>query len=331
MKNVGLTTRQTIGGLLSRYWLAILTVITYIVLASLAPSFRTFSNLMTILISACVICISGLGLTCILSTGELDFGAGTELAAGTVIYGLVLGYTPINSIWIALLITIVIMALYGALNAFLHIKLKIPAFIATFALSYLLKGVGQIVMTNVCNGYTTLYNQRGWPDDFGFFGQSYIGPIPVAVIMLVVVCTLVFLYTEVTKWGRYLYAVGANSRACDYLGISSNFQKFLGFVLCAVLCGLAGVMQASMTRTSTITCGDSALMNGLSVMMIGATFLKPGVFNVAGTIVGALLVAMLNNGLVIVGLTQWLRDLILALILLAAIVMVVVFKHKASK
>ena len=326
-----LSAGASVGNLLGKYWLAILTVATYLVLAALAPSFRTFSNLMTILISACVICISGLGLTCILSTGELDFGAGTELAAGTVIYGLILGYTPIKSIWLALLITIAFMAVYGALNAFLHIKLKIPAFIATFALSYLLKGAGQIVMTKVCKGYTTLYNQRGWPDDFGFFGQSYIGPIPVAVIVLIVVCALVFMYTEGTKWGRYLYAVGANPRACDYLGINSNFQKFLGCVLCAVLCGLAGVRQASMTKTSTITCGDSALMSGLSVMMIGATFLKPGVFNVAGTIVGALLVAMLNNGLVIVGLTQWLRDLISALILLAAIVMVVVFKHRASK
>lgn len=331
MNDSGKALNGSLGNTLGKYWLAILTVATYLILAASAPAFRTFSNLMTILISACVICISGLGLTCILSTGELDFGAGTELAAGTVIYGVILGYTPIKSIWLALLITIAFLALYGGLNAFLHIKLRIPAFIATFALSYLLKGSGKMLMSKVCKGYTTLYNQRGWPDDFGLFGQSYVGPIPVAVIMLAVVCIIVFIYTERTKWGRYLYAVGANPRACDYLGINSNFQKLLGFVLCSVLCGLAGVMQASMTKTSTITCGDSALMNGLSVMMIGATFMKPGVFNVAGTIVGALLVAMLNNGLVIVGLSQWIRDLISGLILIAAIIMVVVFKHRASK
>lgn len=320
-----------LGSFMGKYWLAILTVVTYIVLAAAAPTFRTVSNLMTILISACVICISGLGLTCILSTGEMDFGAGTELAAGTVLYGVLLGYTPVNNIWLALLIVIVIMAIYGAINAFLHIKLKIPAFIATFALSYLLKGSGKMLMSKVCNGYTTLYNATGWPANFGFFGQSYIGPIPIAVIVLAVVCAVVFIYTERTKWGRYLYAVGANPKACNYLGINSDQQKMIGFVLCSMLCALAGVLQASMTKTSTITCGDTALMNGLAVMMIGATFMKPGVFNVAGTIVGALLVAMLNNGLVIVGLEQWIRDLISALILLAAIVMVVVFKHRSAK
>ena len=304
-----------------------LSVVMYVLFSILQKNFCTWGNLMTICCSACVIAIIGIGITFIMATGELDFSAGTQCAASTVIMGLLLQTTWFHSYVGAIVVTILSMALFGCLNAFLHVKLGIPAFIATFGSSYMLQGLFRIITKN--QGY---YNLQAWPDCFTYLGQGYLfGVVPVLVIVLLILGIVATIYNEKTKWGRYLYALGANAAACNYLGINAKMQKLRGFILCSVFCAIAGIVQGSMANMASINLGDESMISAITVIMVGATFIRSGVFNIPGTILASFLLQMLDNGLTMVGASAWMRSFIQGTILLASLVLVMVFKQHSSR
>ncbi len=311
---------------LGKYWLAIVTVATFCAFMILEPKFLSWNNMMAICCTASVAAVTGIGITFVMATGEVDFSAGTQCAAATVIMGLLLKQSWFNSYIGAVLITILFMMLFGCLNAFVHIKMGIPAFIATFGTSYLLQGVFRIITGN--QGY---YNLQSWPDSFTFLGQGYLFGIPVLVIALVVLSLIAAVYTEKTKWGKYLYALGSNSTACDYLGINANAQKTRGFILCSIFCAIAGIMQGSMANMASINIGDDSMIKAITVIMVGATFIKNGVFNIPGTLLAAFLLQMIDNGLTMLGTGAWLRNLVQGSILLGSLILVMVFKRRSAQ
>lgn len=319
--------RFDLFGFLGKYWLALLTVATFIVFSCLEPRFLSWNNFMVILCQACITCVIAIGNTFIMATGELDFSSGTQCAAATVIMGLLLKQPNFNSYIGAVIITLVFMALFGCFNAFVHITLGLPAFIATFGTSYLLQGIFRVITKD------KMYNNlQAWPASFTYLGQGYIfGVIPVLVVVLIILSVLAALYTERTKWGRYLYALGSNPVACDYLGINAKAQKLRGFILCSVFCAISGIMQGSMANMASINIGSSTMMTAITVIFVGATFLKNGVFNVPGTIIAAFLLQMLDNGLTMVGAGAWFRGFIQGVMLLGSLVLVMVFRQRAMQ
>ena len=316
-----------LAGFMGKYWLALLTVVTFVVFSALEPRFLSWNNFMVILCQACITCVIAIGNTFIMATGELDFSSGTQCAAATVIMGLLLKQPNFNSYLAAVAITITFMVVFGCFNAFVHITLGLPAFIATFGTSYLLQGIFRVITQD------KMYNNlQAWPASFTYLGQGYIfGVIPVLVVVLVILSTLAALYTERTKWGRYLYALGSNPVACNYLGINAKVQKLRGFMLCSAFCAMAGIMQGSMANMASINVGSSSMMTAITVIFVGATFLKNGVFNVPGTIIASVLLQMLDNGLTMVGAGAWLRDFVQGIMLLGSLVLVMVFRQRATQ
>lgn len=319
--------KNSFSSFMGKFWLAFVTVAVFIFFALAEPKFLSWNNMMVILCQACVIAVIGIGNTFIMATGELDFSAGTQCAAGSVIMGLLLMQPGFNSYIGAVVITIVFMALFGCFNAFIHVKLGLPAFIATFGTSYLLQGIFRaITQDKVYN------NLKAWPDCFTTLGQGYIfGVIPILVVVLVVLSIIAAIYQEKTKWGKYLYALGSNPTACNYIGINANAQKLRGFVLCSVFCAIAGIMQGSMANMASINIGSDSMLSAITVVMVGATFLKNGVFNIPGTLLAAFLLQMLDNGLTMVGAGAWVRDFVQGMILLGSLIMVMIFKHRAMQ
>ncbi len=312
---------------LGKYWLAILTVATFAVFSVIEPKFFSWNNFMVILCQASITCVIAIGNTFIMAAGELDFSSGTQCAAATVIMGLLLKQANFKSYIGAVIITLAFMALFGCFNAFVHITLGLPAFIATFGTSYLLQGIFRVI-----TGDRMYNNLQAWPDSFTFLGQGYLfGVIPVLVVVLIVLSIIAALYTERTRWGRYLYALGSNPTACDYLGINARVQKLRGFILCSLFSAMAGIMQGSMANMASINVGSSTMMTAITVIFVGATFLKNGVFNVPGTIIASFLLSMLDNGLTMAGSGAWFRDFIQGVMLLGSLVLVMVFRQRAMQ
>ena len=320
--------KTTITSFLAKYWLILFAVLVGIAFGLVENRFFQFTNLLNILGSACVSAIAGIGLTCIMSVGEMDFAAGTEMSLGCVLMVWILKNTPVNNYLLTVLLTLVILAVVGLVNSFLHIKIGMPAFIATMGTSYLINGVNK----GLTGGKSMLGVGSTLAKEFNFIGQKYLfGVIPMPMVMLIIVGTVVLIYTERTRSGKHLYAVGSNPQACKYIGINANKEKIKGFVLCSVLCGFAGILQGSMVNGATASIGDNSMISSITVLMLGATFVKMGVFNVPGTIVGAVLLAIVNNGLTMVGADSYVKSFVQGFILFGAVTVVVVLKKRLSK
>jgi ribose/xylose/arabinose/galactoside ABC-type transport system permease subunit len=319
---------ETLSNILASRWLLLFTIAVVIIFGAVQPAFLQVTNLLNILSSACIVGVMGIGLTCIFATGELDFSAGSQLSLASCLIAVILSNGKFNSYILAFIITLGALAVVGMYNAFLHVKIGIPAFIATLGSSYLLKGIAK-AMTNSKN----LNNLSTWPKAFTFIGQGYLfGVIPMPVVVLVIVGAVGLFYTEYTRAGKYLYAVGSNSKACDYLGIDGKSQKIKGFLITAVFCGLAGIMEGSQMNASSPILGETMFVPALTTVFLGATYGKIGVFNVPGTLIGAVLYALINQGLLMITSEVWMKDFVQGGMLLFALVIVVfIRKHSARK
>lgn len=225
------------------------------------------------------------------------------------------------------MLTLLVLGIVGLYTSFLHVKIGIPAFIATLGTSYLVKGIAKAL-----TGGKNINNLPEWPEEFTFIGQGYLfGVIPMPVVILVMVGAIVLFYTEYTRAGKYLYAVGANPIACDYIGIDGKIQKIKGFVITALCCALAGIMQGSQMNAASPTLGENMFVPALTTVFLGATYGKIGVFNVPGTLVGAVLYALINQGLLMITSDLWLKNYVQGGMLLFALVMVVVIRARERK
>ena len=320
------TDKGVMNNVLSKYLLGFITIGIAAIFGLLNNSFLQVTNLLNILTSACVMGIAGVGITCIFAADELDFAAGTEVAAGACLMAWLLERPWCNNYVLALVITLAIMAGIGFFNAFINVKIGIPAFIATMGASYLIKGILKSLV-----GGSGIYASAAWPACFTVLGQGYIFHIiPIPAVILLLCGTFMLFYTEKTRSGKYIYAVGVNPKACSYLGIDIDKQKIKGFVLCSVLCGIGGIVQGSMLNGGIVTMGDSVFNNGLTALMLGAMFIKKGVFNVPGTLVGTLFIAIMNNGLTMVGAPAYIKDLTMGSILVVSVCIVTVMKLKSK-
>lgn len=311
-------------GMAQKYGLLFVTIAVCIVFTILSPTFIGVGNIMNIIGSTVILCIASLGLSLVMITGEIDFAVGSELAAGACITA-VLAKNGINY-FLSVLIALVFCAVIGVVNGLLHTRIGIPGFIATMGVSFVLDGFNKMI-----TGSTRIFSSS-WGDIFTFLGQKRIaGILPVSVIVLLIIAVIILIYTEGMTNGRKLYAVGSNSNACKYVGIDERKEKMKSFIICATLCGLAGVINSSQLNAATPYLGTSTLVSLLTMLMLGATFYRSGVFNVPGTIVGALLVNIINNGMVLIGAATWQQYLVQGMIMLFAVTMVTVMNIKAKK
>ena len=280
----------------------------------LVPAFFSLANIMTILAAATVSAIAGLGCTCVCAAGEMDFSVGAAYTMGGISMALLLGKGGMNSYLLALVVTLLLCICYGLINAFLHVRVGLPSFVATYAMYALTYGL----MKNITDS-TPIYNHSKWPECFTFIGQTYLfGWLPFQIILLFVISILVYVFISKMRSGKYMFMVGANATAAKYVGINVNRMKVIAFVLSSTLAGFAGVVYTSMINGASAFTGEPMLMTALTVLMLGSV-MKSGVYNVPGTILAAILLAMISNGMTMMNSPDWVDDVIQGSVLLLAI------------
>lgn len=306
-------------------FLVIMAVVLWIIFTIMDSNFGTLGNTLTLLNSIVVMAIVGTAASMIMATGEMDFSIGNQMSIASMVIGTILASESFNNYYMAVLITLMVGACIGLFNSLLHVGLGMPAFIATLGTSTLLEGIGRTI-----NGGQNMHNLSAWPKEFTFLGQSYaFSIVPMPVIVLAIISLVIIIYSERTKWGRSLYAVGANARACDYIGISAKAQKIRGFVLCSILTALAGILQGSMYNVASKAMGNNVLLDALTVIMLGG-IIKGGVFNVPGTILASVIMGVLSSGLVFIGWYGDSANAVKGAVLLISMMFVVVSRKRIS-
>lgn len=283
-----------------------------VVFSVLRPNtFGTVANLETVLLTQSIPAIFAISVLIPLVVGEFDLSLGSNLGLGLIVAtGLPHAFSlpAIPSILIALAATTAV----GLFNGFLVARIGINALVATLATGSLLAGStlwltkGAVFSSNIPKSLTSL--------------ASSVWGVPVPLIVLVVIAFGAWYFLEHTPSGRYLYAVGGSKEAARLAGLNVRRLTMGAFMVAGFLAGVAGVMQGAMLGAGNPTVGPAFLLPGFTAVFLGATSIKPGTFNVPGTVLAVFTVATGIIGLEIVGVPFFIEPVFAGGALLAAVI-----------
>lgn len=283
-------------------------IIVCIVTTILAPQFASKTNVLDLLRSISFSVITAVGMTFVITSGNLDLSVGSTLTISGMCAGLCLtsGIPTVPSILIAMGLAVLI----GTVNGFLSVKVGMPSIIATLGISYISKGIVFVVSRG-----TPYYP---FPDSFNIIGQGKLGALHYSIIIAAVI-TLFFGYVLYsTKYGRVVFALGGNREATRLAGINVDRYMMSIYILCSALAGFVGILTASRMGTAVANAGEGKDLMIAAGVIIGGTSFTGGVGTMVGTVIGASLMEVLTNALVMVHISAyWQNVLIGALMILA--------------
>lgn len=271
--------------------------------------FLTSSNMITILRGISITAIIAIGLTFSLSVNGMDLSIGaTANLADFLVMTMFVWYNL--SIGVSVLITIILCLSIAVINSILIVKLKIPDMVAALSVMFMFQGVA---MTYSSGGAITERMTRA-------NGEAAIGLVPAAfralgkepwlIIIMLLVVVFAYFFLNFTKHGRYMYAVGGNPEAARLSGIPVNKYKILAYFLSAIFASLGGVFIAARVGTAQVNAGAAYLMPSVAAAYIGFSVAGAGKANAIGTLVGAVLVGMLENGLIMMSVPYYAMDIV---------------------
>ncbi|EWY39019.1 ABC transporter permease [Skermanella stibiiresistens SB22] len=297
-----------------------LTLLFLIVFFSIAsPSFATLGNVGNILNQISITAIMAVGLTYVILCAEIDLSvASVANATGIVLAYFTLqdSYANIANVpvdgWAAILLALASCFALGAVNAFGVTRIGIPSFIMTLAMLQIGAGICAMLVRG-----QIAYNV---PPLIATLGQKALGPIPYVVIVAAVFLLVGHLVLTYTRFGRYVYMVGGNREAAEYSGVNVKLVLASVMIISAVCSGTAGMVGVAYFGSAQQNEFDSYLLDSISAVVVGGTSLFGGRGGIGNTIVGLLVLGVLNNGLDHINIDSFLKILIRGLILLAALI-----------
>lgn len=284
-------------------WGTLLTILVMIIGFSVAmPTFLTAANMVTIIRAVCIVTVIATGMTISLTVNGMDLSVGsTATFANTVCMTFFVWYMWGNSVGgvaLSIVSTIVICLSVALINAVLIVKLKIPDMLAALSTMFMFEGVA---MTYAGGGAINENMQR--PDGTTAMGKvpslfRTMGKEPWIIIIMLVIVFLIFLFLTYTKHGRYMYAVGDNAEAARLSGINVNKYRALAYFMSAGLAAIGGMMIGARVGNAQINSGSTYLMGSVAAAHIGMSVAGIGRPNALGTLAGAILIGVLENGLI---------------------------------
>lgn len=315
------TALQTYSKTLSRFQSFIALVVLCIVLSIMTDKFFTADNGLNVLRQIAVnICIS-VGMTLIVLTAGIDLSVGSVLAlcsavtAGLLKNGiefpasnLFIGFTLLG----AVVAGITLGSLLGWFNGLTITKFNVPPFVATLA------------MLTIARGFTMLYT-KGHPisnlgSSFAFIGTGWFMGIPIPVYIAAVVVLVAVFITQKTKIGRYIYAIGGNEQAAKLSGINIKKVKITVYAMAGALAAIGGIIVTSRLDSAQPNAGISYELDAIAAVVIGGTSLSGGKGSVWGTVMGAVIIGVLNNGLVLLNVSPFWQQVVKGSVILLAVI-----------
>lgn len=262
------------------------------------------------------------GMTMVIILGGIELSVGSVIAlSGVVAAGCVINFGLPEIV--GFLAAIGVGALVGMFNGFVICKTDIPPFIVTLASMNITKGIA-LVLT----GGSPI---RCMTDTFKFPGAGYVGPVPTPVILMIIVFIIAAFMINRTQLGRHIYAVGGNAQAAKFSGINVQKVKFIVYTYTGIMSGIAGVVVASRLYSGQPTAGDGAEMDAIAAVVVGGTSMSGGSGRLGGTLIGVLIIGVLNNGLNLLGVDSNWQYIVKGLVILLAVYVDFIRNKKAGR
>jgi simple sugar transport system permease protein len=308
-------------------WGMLLTVVALIALFGLASdNFLDPNNIVNILRSIAIVTVIAIGVSISLSVGGFDLSVGSTASLANALVISLFAWYGFGTTG-AILLTLLLCTLVGLFNAFLIVVLKIPDMLATLASLFVIQGVA---MTYSYGGSITqnMVMPNGDMAE-GLIPEAFsaLGQVPVIVLIMLVVTLVVQLFLSLTKHGRRMYAIGGNPEAARLSGIRTARYRVAAYAISSLLAALGGILLASRIGSSQVNAGGGYLMDAVAAAYIGFSLAGSGKPNALGTLVGAVILGVLQNGLVMLSVPYYAMDIIKGLVLALALAITYIQKR----
>ncbi|KKI89120.1 sugar ABC transporter permease [Bacillus sp. SA1-12] len=303
---------------LYRYGTILTIFILIIVFALSNPTFIQGNNLINILRSISIVTIIAIGITISLSVNGFDLSVGSVASLSNAIVISMFVWFSQNT-FIAILSAVAASLIVGALNSFIIVKLKVPDMLLTLATMFIVQGIALTYTRGA-----TISQNMVMPDgtfSTGLISPAFekIGQVPWIIIIMVIVVAVVHIFLTYTKHGRYMYVIGGNIEAARLSGIPVNKYKVAAYLLSGLFAAIGGIVLASRVMTAEINAGAPYLMDAVAAAFIGFSVLGAGKPNAFGTFIGAVLIGILQNGLVMMSVPYYAMDIVKGTVLAFAL------------
>jgi ribose transport system permease protein len=295
-------------------WLQVAGILPILVLicilfSILTPNFPTAGNVVNILRQASINIVLATGLTFVILTGGIDLSVGSILGVSAVI-GVLVSLLP-GLGWLAIPAALLTGLCLGLLNGALIAFLDLPPFIVTLGGLTALRGVAYLI----ANGTTVLNRNL----NFAWIGNDYLGPFPWLVVIALLVVLASWFILRRTVLGVQIYAVGGNQRAARLTGIEVNRVLLFVYGISGLLAGLGGIMSSSRLYSATGLLGNGYELDAIAAVILGGTSFTGGIGTIPGTLLGALIIAVLNNGLTLLNMSYFWQLVVKGLVIIIAV------------
>jgi len=304
-------------------------VLLIVVFSALSPAFLTTGNLLILSKHVAINAILAIGMTYVILTGGIDLSVGSVvglaamIAGGLINQGLALpmfGVVVYFNVWIIILLTLLAGALIGGVNGWLITRFRVAPFIATLGVMYVARGFA-LLRSNGATFPNLVGDAELGNTGFHLLGSgSFIG-IPAPIWLMVVFGVVGLLVANKTPFGRRVFAIGGNERAAELSGIRVHRVKLSVYMISAFCAATAGLIIASQLLAAHPATGESFELNAIAAVVLGGTSLSGGRGGVGGTIIGAFVIGVLSDGLVLLGVSEFWQIVIKGIVIILAVVL----------
>jgi len=284
-------------------------VVLCIAISMATPAFLSKQNVLNLLRQSSIIGIISAGMTFVIISGNFDISVGAVAALSGVIVMRI--STTGTNLFLAIIAAIVVCAIIGLVNGIMVAKVNVPSLIATMAMVTIVRGI----LLMITGGYPITQTIPMLDS----LGNGYFIGIPMPVIVFILVVIVSYIVLTQTKFGRHVYSVGGNQDASKLNGINVDNQKIKVFIINAVLAAIAGLVLTGRLGTASPVAGDSYDMDAIASVVIGGTSVSGGSGSVLKTIIGVLLMSVINNSFNLLGIDIFFQYIFKGLIILVAV------------
>ena len=287
-------------------------IVLCVLLAIMSPVFLTGGNLINILQQVTVNGVLAVGISIVIFTGGIDISVGSILALVGIIMGKLMVEMGVHPL-IAMPVGILAGAACGTFNGLMIARFKLQPMIATLGMMSMARGAA----LTIANGKTI----TGYSAGFRWIGSGMIPgtKIPVQIIFMLILYAVVFYIMKYRKFGRYIYAIGGNEEATRLSGINVTKYKMLAYTVSGITCALASIILVSKLNSAQSSAGEGYEMDAIASAVIGGASLTGGFGSIWGTLLGAVIIGVIRNGLNLLNVSSYLQQLILGAIIIAAV------------
>jgi inositol transport system permease protein len=295
-----------------QYGLLIVFGIICLIISLITPQFLTVSNLTIIVTQVSINALLAFGVTFVIITGGIDLSLGSIVAV-TGVTAAMLAHPDSYPVLIPIVMGLLAGLLMGAFNGFIITKSKIAPFIVTLGTMTIGRGLALILSDGrpVSN----------LSDSFNYLGSGTVLGIPILILIFILVFAVCSIILNKTVLGRYIYAIGGNEQAARASGINIDRVKLSVYSISGLLAGLAGILLASRITTGQPNAGAGFELDAIAAVVIGGTSTAGGRGTMAGTLIGVLLIGVINNGLDLLNVTSYYQQVVMGIIIIGAVVL----------